>query len=99
MTNPEHSSSRRNFLKAGTSAFMLPWLPGSVFGSTEQVDYDLTAMVSKIQLANAPFPETEVWGFNQNSPGPLLRLRHGERNLIRIKNALPQPLTVHWHGL
>lgn len=79
---------------------LLPWLPTSAIGNTaQQADYDLTAMVSKVQLASAPFPETEIWGFNQNSPGPLLRLRHGERNLIRVKNALPQPLTVHWHGL
>ncbi|NJD87617.1 MAG: multicopper oxidase family protein [Betaproteobacteria bacterium] len=44
-------------------------------------------------------PQTEIWGFNGSAPGPLLRFRQGESVAIRVRNALPQPTTVHWHGL
>ena len=99
MTNQDHHS-RRNFLKAGAASLLTPWLPGTTFASTAaKPNYQLTASSTNIQLANDPFPETEVWGFNQHSPGPLLRFRQGELTSIKVKNELPQPLTVHWHGL
>ena len=100
MTRQDRRNSRRNFLKTGTASLLLPWLPAPAIATTvEKPDYQLTASTTKIQLANDPFPETEVWGFNQNLPGPLLRFRQGELARIKVRNELPQPLTVHWHGL
>jgi len=32
-------------------------------------------------------------------PGPPLVLSQGERTAIRVENRLPEPLTVHWHGI
>jgi manganese oxidase len=32
-------------------------------------------------------------------PGPPLLLTQGERTAIRVVNRLPEPLTVHWHGI
>lgn len=32
-------------------------------------------------------------------PGPPLVLTQGERTAIRVVNRLPEPLTVHWHGI
>jgi FtsP/CotA-like multicopper oxidase with cupredoxin domain len=32
-------------------------------------------------------------------PGPPLILTQGERTAIRVVNRLPEPLTVHWHGI
>jgi FtsP/CotA-like multicopper oxidase with cupredoxin domain len=40
----------------------------------------------------------EVWGYNQQLPGPLLRARQGEAVRIRVVNDLPVPTSVHWHG-
>lgn len=44
-------------------------------------------------------PATPIWGFNGSAPGPLLRFRQGDAVDIHVRNALPQPTTVHWHGL
>ncbi len=44
-------------------------------------------------------PETAIWGYNESVPGPQIRLRQGERLRVRVENQLPQPTTVHWHGL
>ena len=32
-------------------------------------------------------------------PGPTIRVRQGERVVRRLLNGLPQPSTVHWHGI
>jgi len=42
---------------------------------------------------------TDVWAFNGTVPGPLLRFRQGDTADIEVVNALPEPTTVHWHGL
>ncbi|MSO64836.1 MAG: hypothetical protein EXQ85_03370 [Alphaproteobacteria bacterium] len=40
-----------------------------------------------------------AYAYNQQVPGPLLRVRPGERIRIRVRNELPEATTVHWHGL
>ena len=100
MTKQDSRTSRRRFLKTGTTSLLLPWLPNAAFATARvKPDYQLTASSASIQLANDPFPKTEVWAFNQHMPGPLLRFRQGEVTRVRVKNELPQALTVHWHGL
>src|SRR5690606_12053344 len=50
-------------------------------------------------LVGDPYPETDVWGYEGTVPGPQLRFRQGERLRIELENLLPQPTTVHWHGI
>jgi FtsP/CotA-like multicopper oxidase with cupredoxin domain len=40
-----------------------------------------------------------TWGYNGVVPGPEIRLRQGETVRIRLENRLPDPTTIHWHGL
>ncbi len=40
-----------------------------------------------------------AWGFNHQVPGPLLRLRVGEKVRFVVENQLSQTTTLHWHGL
>jgi FtsP/CotA-like multicopper oxidase with cupredoxin domain len=42
---------------------------------------------------------TGIWAFDGGTPGPVLRFRQGETAEIEVLNGLPQPTTVHWHGL
>lgn len=44
-------------------------------------------------------PETAVWAYGGTVPGPEIRVAQGARVTRRFVNALPQPSTVHWHGL
>jgi FtsP/CotA-like multicopper oxidase with cupredoxin domain len=42
---------------------------------------------------------THVWGFNGTVPGPTLEATVGDVLEIRLRNSLPEPTVVHWHGL
>ncbi|MBI5516642.1 MAG: copper oxidase [Deltaproteobacteria bacterium] len=41
----------------------------------------------------------ECWGYNGRTPGPLLEATEGDRVRIYVTNRLPEPTTVHWHGM
>jgi len=38
-------------------------------------------------------------GFNRQQPGPLLEVGQNSRITVRFVNRLPQPSSVHWHGI
>lgn len=42
---------------------------------------------------------TPIWGYAGTAPGPTLRLGQGGRLTRRFVNELPQPSTIHWHGV
>lgn len=42
---------------------------------------------------------TRAWGYNGTVPGPLLEANVGDVLEVRLSNALPEPTTIHWHGL
>ena len=44
-------------------------------------------------------PPEEVWGYNEQVPGPTLRFREGDKVRIYYTNHLDEASTVHWHGL
>ena len=47
----------------------------------------------------APGLEVEAWGYNGSTPGPLIEVVEGDRVRIYVTNKLPEPTTVHWHGV
>ena len=59
--------------------------------------YTLTASV--FPWALFPGVSVEAWGYNHQVPGPLLRFYVGEKVEVVVHNQLPQPTTVHWHGM
>lgn len=42
---------------------------------------------------------TPVWAYNGSVPGPLIEAYEGDWVEIAFTNHLPQPTTIHWHGL
>lgn len=40
-----------------------------------------------------------AWGFNGTTPGPTIEVNEGDRIRLVIKNELPEPLSVHSHGI
>jgi FtsP/CotA-like multicopper oxidase with cupredoxin domain len=40
-----------------------------------------------------------VWAYNGQVPGPTLRVRLGDTVRVHFENRLPQPTTIHWHGV
>ncbi len=59
----------------------------------------LRASVADMQLLPEGYGRTEFWGYAGTVPGPELRLLQGERFRRRLENALPQPTSIHWHGI
>src|SRR3989344_4654646 len=47
----------------------------------------------------APGNYVHVWGYNGQIPGPEIRVTEGDRVRVIVKNNLPVPTSVHWHGL
>lgn len=47
----------------------------------------------------APGCRARCWGYNGSTPGPTIEAVEGERVRILVTNRLPEPTTVHWHGL
>jgi len=43
--------------------------------------------------------ETEIFGFDGVTPGPILRYKQGQELFVRLANKLDLPASIHWHGL
>ncbi len=61
------------------------------------VEVQLTASKTKVQLIDGKF--TEVYAYNDMVPGPTIEVFEGDQVIVHFKNLLPEPTTVHWHGL
>jgi len=61
------------------------------------VEVKLEAKIAKVEYA--PGQEVEAWTYNGDLPGPLIRVKVGDRLVVHFTNNLPKPTTVHWHGL
>ena len=59
----------------------------------------LEARTGSAQLVPPDYPATPIWGYEGQVPGPVIRVRQGERVRRRFVNELPQASTVHWHGI
>lgn len=43
--------------------------------------------------------KVEAWTFNGSVPGAQIRVKEGEKVTINLKNELPEPTSIHWHGI
>lgn len=60
-------------------------------------DYELIAAPHDIELV--PGHVTPAWTFGGQAPGVELRCRQGDELRVRFINHLPEPTTIHWHGI
>lgn len=68
---------------------------GELDGTTRR--FELTAQTG--QAAILPGVMTDTWGFNGAWLGPTLYMRRGEHIEMTVRNSVPEPTVVHWHGL
>ena len=61
------------------------------------VEVNLTAAVVRLSLQ--PGVTSEAFAYNGHVPGPTLDVREGDHVIIHFRNNLPEPTTVHWHGI
>jgi uncharacterized membrane protein YgcG len=47
----------------------------------------------------APGFNVNCWGYNGSTPGPTIEAVEGDRVRLYVENRLPEPTSVHWHGV
>ena len=86
--------TRRNLLAGLAASATLPAFP--VRGAAQS---DLRAQVANMKLLPDGYGRTKIWGFGGTMPGQEVRVVQGDRVRRRLVNDLPQPTSVHWHGI
>ncbi|HHH31414.1 MAG TPA: hypothetical protein ENK57_24125, partial [Polyangiaceae bacterium] len=61
------------------------------------VRYELTAAPTDVPQLDGQ--ALAVWAYNGQVPGPVLRVRLGQEIEVQLHNGLPQPTSIHWHGV
>ena len=59
--------------------------------------FDLELSVIKWYIL--PDKQVMAYAFNKQVPGPRIRVTEGDRIRMIVKNNLPEPTSVHWHGM
>jgi FtsP/CotA-like multicopper oxidase with cupredoxin domain len=60
-------------------------------------EYRLSPRLADVDLG--PLGRRSLWTYDGHYPGPEIRAREGERVRVVVENRLPEPTSVHWHGL
>jgi manganese oxidase len=68
--------------------------------------FELDDGVKVFHLSAEPVKQTiipgkvvNLWGYNGTAPGPTIQVNEGDRVRIIVDNHLPEPTSMHWHGL
>lgn len=92
--------SRRSLLLASGGAIVgVALWPGAGAASSESTEKRLVAAPGLAPIVGQPSPQTAVWCYNGETPGPEIRLQQGSRLRLIAENRLPQDTTIHWHGV
>lgn len=95
-------TNRRDALKLlGGGAAALVLMPSSVMGQ-EGAENAFQLIAQPVEHKLHPAAEAKastLWSYNGQVSGPTLRIKQGERVTIEFINNLPEPTTIHWHGL
>jgi FtsP/CotA-like multicopper oxidase with cupredoxin domain len=73
-------------------------LAGPAFPATGR-EFRIMPAPGRALLAGAPHPDTAVWAYNGQVPGPEIPVRQGDRLRVVVENGLAEDTTVHWHGI
>lgn len=86
--------NRRHVLLAGAALFAAP---RAIVAQSGEIP--IVARVADIQLLPEQYGQTRIWGYGGTMPGPEIRVPQGRRVQRRLVNELPQPTSIHWHGI
>lgn len=59
----------------------------------------LTAAPTAVQIAPSGYAPADLWCFNDQAPGPEIRVQQGQSVRRRFVNDLDEASSVHWHGI
>jgi FtsP/CotA-like multicopper oxidase with cupredoxin domain len=93
----EHAGHNMNDMKEeaeGSSEDLKETTKAEILSGKE---FTLVAKEAKHQLNYTT--TVPVWTFGGSVPGSEFRVRLGDTVKINLKNELPDPVTIHWHGI
>jgi FtsP/CotA-like multicopper oxidase with cupredoxin domain len=93
---PTPNLSRRDFLRSAGAIACISPVSRIIHQAEPPADYTLTIATTPIELAPNRIISTTT--YNGQFPGPLLRLKQGQRVTIDIHNETDIPEQLHWHG-
>jgi FtsP/CotA-like multicopper oxidase with cupredoxin domain len=64
---------------------------------TKEVKYNFDA--SEFEWELSPGKTIKASGFNKQVPGPVINAGKGDTVIVKLKNNLTEPTTIHWHGI
>ena len=59
--------------------------------------FEVTA--KKIKWETEPGKFVEAWSYNEQVPGPTIRVREGDKVRVILHNELPESTAIHFHGV
>lgn len=65
--------------------------------ASDVVEIDLRAAPGEVEYL--PGKRASAWVFNGQLPGPAIRAKVGDEIVVHFTNALPEPTSIHWHGM
>ena len=86
--------TRRSLFKGVAASVAVPRLGWATPGKEL-----LEARPASVQILPDDYPASDLWLFGETTPGPEIRIRQGGQVTRRLVNRLPQPTSVHWHGI
>ncbi len=63
--------------------------------AADVVEVNLTARPARLAVA----PGADMWTYEGRVPGPTIHTKRGDTLVVHFKNELPEPTTIHWHGV
>jgi FtsP/CotA-like multicopper oxidase with cupredoxin domain len=73
----------------------VPDMPWRMEGTVKVFDIH----VGHVRTEFVPGRVVDAWGFNGSVPGPTIQANEGDRVRLVVTNHLPEPFSMHWHGL
>ena len=55
--------------------------------------------VGHVRTSFIPGRVVDAWGMNGSIPAPTIQVNEGDRVRLIVENRLPEPYSMHWHGL
>jgi FtsP/CotA-like multicopper oxidase with cupredoxin domain len=94
------SIDRRSLLKIAATAPVMSAGPAfaqtAANGPAEKADYTIRIATGLVDLADDHIVSTTL--YDNQFPGPMIRLQKGKRVVVDIRNDTDTPEQVHWHG-
>lgn len=101
MAQPQHGMHADALAASDAIPLGQPFAAPAVLNNTaaQPGRFTATLVAAPADIQLIPGITTQAWVYNGQFPGPLIDLQAGDEVDITLENHLPQPTTIHWHGL